>query len=83
MPTYNSPDDADNDLHKLLLTAVPENKHGNKTLNHLAEKLSVTKWAIRKWINNERIPPERVMQVVDLAEGRVSISDFERFVYKF
>ena len=48
MPTYNSPDDADNELHKLLLTAVPENKHGNKTLNHLAATLGVTKWAIRK-----------------------------------
>lgn len=82
MPTYDKPEDADNPLHRLLLKAVPENEHGNKTLNHLAKQLKVTKWAIRKWINAKKIPPERVVQVVGIAEGRVEQSDFDEFVYK-
>jgi len=82
MPTYNSPDDVENGLHRLLLLAVPENEHGNKTLNHLAHLMTLSKWAIRKWINNEKIPPERAMQVVELSEGRVTLADFHDYVYK-
>lgn len=82
MPTYQKPEDATSELHQLLLRAVPVNSHGNKTLNHLAKTLKVTKWAIRKWINNDRISPTRAMQIVGIAEGRVSLKDFDRFVYK-
>jgi hypothetical protein len=82
MPTYKKPEDADSELHMLLLRAVPENPLGNKTLNHLARTIKVTKWAIRKWINQERIPPTRVVQVVGISEGRVTSKDFDRFVYK-
>ena len=82
MPTYQTPEDADNELHKLLLRASPVNEHGNKTLSHLAKTIGVTRWAMQKWILNERIPPDRVVQIVDVSDGRVSISDFDRFVYK-
>lgn len=82
MPTYESPDEVSNGLHRLLLLAVPENSLGNKTLNHLAELMTISKWAIRKWINAEKIPPERAVQVVELSEGRVSLEDFHEYVYK-
>lgn len=82
MPVYSDIEKIENPLHKLLLIAVPENKHGNKTLNHLADLLGVTKWSIRKWINNNRISGQRVAQVVALSEDRVQTSDFDAYVYK-
>ncbi len=96
MPTYEKPEDAGNALQVLLLKAVPENAYGNKTLNHLAKLMHLSKWAIRKWINNEKIPPERAKQVVEisrivgyddkkkpiLGDPRVSLDDFHEFVYK-
>lgn len=68
-------------LHDLLLFATPKNKHGNKTIDHLAKLLKLTRWSVNKWIAKDKIPPERVPQIVNLAEGRVSIADFSRYVY--
>jgi len=82
MPTYKKPEDAESDLHTLLLIAVPENQHGNKTLTELARLTHLSKWAIRKWINNDKISPERAQQIVKLSGGRVKIEDFHRYVYK-
>lgn len=82
MPTYQKPEDASNALHTLLLKAVPENEHGNKTLAELARIIRVSRWAIRKWINKEKIPPERAQQIVNLSEGRVKLEDFHPYVYK-
>ncbi len=82
MPTYKNPEDAESDLHKLLLRAVPKNKLGNKTLTELARLTHLSKWGIRKWINNDKITPERAQQIVKLSEGRVKIEDFHQYVYK-
>lgn len=82
MPTYRQPEDVSNELHQLLLKAVPENEHGNKTILHLAELMEVNRWSITKWIRKEKIPPERVLQLVEIGEGRVKREDFDRFVYK-
>lgn len=83
MPVYNDIENAPvSGLQKLLLLAVPENKHGHKTLNHLAEMLHVTPWAVRKWIQKDQISPRRAQQVVDISEGRVSLADFSRFIFK-
>lgn len=81
MATYSSPDDAAKEIHRLLLVAVPVNEHGNKTILHLAKLLKVSKATIWRWIELERIPPDRAKKVVDLSEGRVSLDDFHRFVY--
>lgn len=82
MPTFQGPEDAPDELTALLLLASPRNEHGNKTLNHLAKLMGVTKWAMRKWIKSQRIPPQRVVQIVRLGEGRVDTKDFDAFVYK-
>jgi len=96
MPTYKKPSDAASKLHQLLLTAVPPNKHGNKTLTELARLTKLSKWAIRKWINNEKLSPERAMQIVNISKitgydvdgkpilgmARVKLIDFHEFVYK-
>lgn len=81
MPVFCDPEDAPNELQRLLLLAVPVNQHGYKSISQLAKSLGVTRWAVQKWIVNKKIPPNRAMQVVDLAEGRVSLADFSRFVY--
>ncbi|ARB05731.1 Cro/Cl family transcriptional regulator [Synechococcus virus S-ESS1] len=82
MPTYKKPEDAENGLHVLLLRAVPVNDLGNKTLTELAKKLHLSKWAVRKWINNKKIPPDRAAQIVKISEGRVKLEDFHPYVYK-
>lgn len=82
MPTFAKPEDANDPLTVLLLTAVPENEFGNKTLEHLATLLSVSRYSVYKWIKRQRIRPSRVMQVVKIGEGRVKQSDFDPFVYK-
>jgi len=97
MPTYNSPEDAASGLHRLLLRAVPENEHGNKTILHLAELMGINRWSINKWVRKDRISPERVMQIIEISritgyddkgkpikgEPRVSRDDFDPFVYNF
>lgn len=94
MPTYHQPEDVESELHRLLLTAVPPNEHGNKTILHLAERMEVNRWSITKWIRKEKIPPERVLQLVEIGKigekpgrdgevkSRVKREDFDRFVYK-
>lgn len=81
MPVFHDPNDAPNELQRLLLTAVPRNSHGYKSLNHLAKMLKVSRWAVQKWVTNNRIPPKRAVQIVDLSEGRVSLADFSRFIF--
>lgn len=97
MPTYNSPEDAESGLHRLLLRAVPENERGNKTVLHLADLMGINRWSINKWVRKDRISPERVLQVIEISkiEGydekgkpiigkpRVSREDFDPFVYNF
>jgi hypothetical protein len=82
MPVFANPDDAPSELQRLLLTAVPVNAHGYKSILHLSKLLGVSRWSIQKWIMNEKIPPHRAVDVVDISEGRVSLADFSRFIYK-
>lgn len=82
MPLYSNYKDAPAGLHRLLLKAVPENEHGNKTLTELSRIIRVSRQGIRKWIRKSKISPERAMQVVAISEGRVKIEDFHDYVYK-
>lgn len=70
-------------LHDLLLKACPANEHGEKSITVLANAFDppLSAWSIHKWIQKGKIPPGRVVEVVDLAEGRVTIADFSPFVY--
>lgn len=96
MPTFDTPEDASDPLTRLLLTAVPENKHGSKTVTHLALLMKLTRAGVYKWITQQKIPPERVMQIVEisritgyddggkaiLGDPRVKRDEFDEFVYK-
>lgn len=95
MPTYHNPEDAGNPLTRLLLKAVPENEHGNKTIAHLAKLLPCTRATVFNWITDQKLPPHRATQIVDvskitgydkkgkpiLGEPRVSLDDLHQFVY--
>lgn len=80
MPTYKSPDDAEDDLTRLLLEAVPENELGNKTITHLASCLGLARAAVYKWVAQQKMPPERVLQVVKLS-GVLKYDEKGRPVY--
>lgn len=96
MPTFNDPSEADNPLTVLMLRAVPPNARGNRTVTHLASLMKLTKAGLYKWIKALRIPPERVVQIVEiskiqgydengkpiLGEPRVKVNEFDEFVYK-
>jgi hypothetical protein len=83
MSKYDSPTDAPTEFHQLLLEATPVNEHGNRTILHLSEILGVTRWAITKWILNNRIPARRAKQIVDLNPDnpKISLDRFEKYVY--
>lgn len=82
MGLFTDPGQAPDGLTNLMLVAVPENSHGNKTLSHLADLIGVSKWGLRKWINAQKIPPERAMQIAAISEGRVKAEQFNEYVYK-
>jgi hypothetical protein len=90
MVAYNKPEDAPTELGKLLLKAVPPNKEGRKTFEHLAKLLKVSRIALQKWKVNDRVPAARVKRLVEIGaigqsggSSRVSVKDFEKFVYNF
>lgn len=82
MPTFTNPEDAENELTQLLLRAVPENEHGNKTLDHLATVMGVSRSSVHKWVRRQKMRPSRVVKVVEISEGRVKREEFDPFVYK-
>lgn len=96
MPTFNDPSEANDPLTKLMLRAVPPNEHGSRTVTHLAKLMKLTRAALYKWIDQQKLPPERVVQIVSiseiesfddkgqpiLGEARVAREEFDEFVYK-
>lgn len=83
MPAHKDLSTVKNELHGLLLTAVPLDSRGQKTITHLARQLNLSKACIWKWIDKETIPARRAVQIVNLSEGRTTLADFNRFVYNF
>lgn len=82
-------------LHALLLRACPPHKRtrrgedliyvpddtGTKSIAILAHTLGMSAWGVQKWCKDGRLPPRRVVQIVDNNPGEVSIADFSPFVY--
>lgn len=82
MPVYSAPEKANDALTELLLRAAPLNQHGHPTITALADSLGLSRWAVQKWILNQKMTPDRVIQVVRISKGSVTREDFESFVYK-
>jgi len=70
-------------LHDLLLRACPPNEFGEKSITVLAIKLGLSAWAVHKWANRGKLPPNRARDIVDIADPRaaVTLADFTPFVY--
>jgi hypothetical protein len=89
MATFHSPDEAQTELHRLILVAVPPDKNGAKTIIHAAKTLGINKATIWNWIKLDRITPARAKEIVAMgridqpegADGRVSLDQFHPFVY--
>lgn len=81
MPAHKNRSRIDNDLHRLILDAVPPDARGDKTIVNAARTLGVSRMAVWKWLKNNRLTPNRAAQIVAMSEGRVSLKDLHRFVY--
>lgn len=81
MVAHKDPSAVQNDLHRLLLTAVPADARGEKTIVNLARLMEVSRSSIWKWVTKQSLPPHRAAQLVDLSEGRITLADCSRFVY--
>jgi hypothetical protein len=81
MAAHKHIEDIENDLHRLLLFAVPSDSNGHKTIVNLAKLLGMSRSSIWKWVRAGRIPPNRALQIVHLSEGRVSREDFMGYVF--
>jgi hypothetical protein len=97
MPKYDKPEDAENGLQTLLLRATPENANGNKTMRELSRIMHISRWGIHKWVQNEKLSPERASQIVEISritgwdedgepiradEPRVKLEELHQYVYK-
>jgi hypothetical protein len=69
-------------LHDLLLKACPQHPiSGVKSITVLSDFLGINAWSIHKWVKNGKIPAKRAKQIVDLADDRVTLAEFDPFVY--
>lgn len=68
-------------LHDLLLRACPPDENREKSIYVLADRLGIRPYAIYKWIRNGRIPPNRAKEIVHIAEGEVSLSEFSPYIF--
>lgn len=90
MPVYSNESLPDNELHRVLLRAVPTNEHGNKSIAHLASLIPCRRWSVNKWIRAGKLPPGRATRIVEIARigepqqegGRVKLEELHPFVYK-
>lgn len=80
MPIFSDLDQV-HGLKRLLLEAAPFNVQGFKSINNLAKIMGINRWSIQKWITRKRIPPGRAKEVVKLSEGRVTLEQFDPYVY--
>lgn len=69
------------DLQTLLLTACPADGAGQSSIPALAKRLEVSNQYVYKWIATNKVPPSYVSRIVELSNGRVSLSDFHPYVF--
>lgn len=90
MPVFTDERQPENELHRLLLRAVPPNERGNRTIVHLASLIPCRRWSVIKWINAQKLSPARATRIVEISKigepedgpGRVTIEELHPFVYK-
>lgn len=94
MAAYKEQEDVPTPLGRLLIEVTPPNEYGRKTFTHLATLVPVSRTALQKWLDNQRVPARRVARLVEIGKmrgpgkqkaktSRVRQSDFDDFVYNF
>ena len=68
-------------LHDLLLEACPPDEKGRKSIVGLANRLGCSHQYVYRWIENGRIPPAYVKQIVELEGVTVTREQFYPFVF--
>lgn len=69
-------------LHKLFIEACPPDPvTGAKSVPLLAKKLDMSKQALNYAVVRGKVRPGLAQKIVDLADGRVTLSDFTPFVF--
>jgi hypothetical protein len=69
-------------LHTLLIKACPPDPvTGAQSVPLLAKKLDMSKQALNYAVARGKVRPGLAQKIVDLADGRVTLSDFTPFVF--
>ncbi len=69
-------------LHQLLIKACPPDPvTGAKSVPLLAKKLEISKQALNGAVSRGKVRPGLAQNIVDLANGRVTLSDFSPFIF--
>lgn len=55
---------------------------GTKSLGILANRLGMSRWGVHKWLKTQYVPPDKVVLLVEIGEGRVKEADFSPYVFK-
>lgn len=68
-------------LHSLLLKACPPEKEGPGSIRGtLAPALKVSYQYVYRWIEQNKLPPKFVKQLLEIGEGRVTQEELIEFV---
>lgn len=71
------------DLHDLLIERIcPPNQLGQKSVGILAPHLGVSYQAIFEWIAKDRIPQDRVLALIKVGDGRVTMEELIPYIAK-
>ena len=69
-------------LHKLFIKACPPDPvTGAKSVPLLAKQLDMTKQALNYAVARGKVRPGLAQKIVDIADGRVTLSDFSPYVF--
>lgn len=68
-------------MHDLLLRACPPDENGIVSIPILADHLGCEAATLYRWMKVERIPPARVVEIVEISGGRVERDEFDAYVF--
>lgn len=68
-------------LQDLLLKACPPDSEGKRSIPVLAKHLGLSNQYVYRWIKDASVPAKYVRKLVEIADGRVSFSDFHEYVF--
>lgn len=80
--TADTSEDRLGKLHSLLIKCCPPDKNTHQSILLLARAIPVSTQAIYLWIQDDRVPQDRVKRLVKLSNGRATVEEFVPFLVK-